>query len=228
MAVWTRRLLVGAVVVLATVSAGCDLATLGYFLAPEQRTPPELMNLAVPEKSQKDSRVLILTWSGLEMRTELIHADRELSTMLSKQLVDLAKQNAEKLTVIPSRKIEEYKSTHPNWRAIDQAQIGRHFDADWVIYLELNSLTLYEPQSAGQLFRGRAQMTVSLVDVHHPDDSPQQKAFSTTYPSEARGPVPADLDTNPMAFRQNFMQHVAKSLATYFVHYPKRETYFTE
>jgi hypothetical protein len=97
-----------------------------------------------------------------------------------------------------------------------------------VIYLEFNSMTLYEPQSSGQLFRGRAQMTVSLVDVRHPDDSPQQKAFSTTYPSEARGPVPVDLDTNPMAFRQSFLQHVAKTLAGNFVHYPKRETFFTE
>jgi hypothetical protein len=228
MAVWTRSLVVAGVLALAGLNAGCDLGSLAYFLSPEQRTPAKMKNLAVEKKSKKDSRVVILTWGGLEMRSELIHADRQLSDMLAKQLVELAEESDERLTIIPSRKVDDYKNSHPNWREFDQAQIGRHFDADYVIYLEINSLSLYEPQSNGQLFRGRTQMTVSLVDVRHPDDSPQQEAFSATYPSEARGPVPVDLDTNPMAFRQNFLLHVAKTLATYFVHYPKRETYFTE
>jgi len=228
MAVWTRSLMMAAAVAVAGLNAGCDIGSLAYFLSPEQRTPAKMKNLAVEKKSKKDSRIVILTWGGLEMRSELIHADRQLTDLLTKQLVELAGDNDEKLTIIPSRKVEEYKNSHPNWRELDQAQIGRHFDADYVIYLEFNAMTLYEPQSNCQLFRGRTQMTLSLVDVRHPDDAPQQEAFSTTYPSEARGPVPVDLDTNPMTFRQNFLLHVAKTLATYFVHYPKRETYFTE
>jgi hypothetical protein len=223
----SRRVALALIMGSVGLTAGCDPGSLAYFLVPESREPAKLKNLA-SEKGKRPTRVVILTWAGLEMRSEFVNADRQLSEMLGANLMTMAKESKEGLYVTPSRKVAEYKNSHPRWRELDLADVGRQFGADYVIYLEFHSLSMYEPGMANQLLRGRAQMTISLVDVRHPDDSPMQQPFTTVYPTDAHGPVQAGFDTNPMEFRQKFITHIAKSLSYYFSNYPKRETYFAE
>jgi hypothetical protein len=223
----SRRLALALFVGTVAFTSGCDLGALAYFLVPESREPAKMRSLA-SEKSKKPTRVAILTWAGLEMRSEFVNADRQLSEMLAVKLTEMAKENKEGLYIIPPRKVDEYKNGHPRWRELDLADVGRQLAVDYVVYLEFHSLTMYEPGMANQLLRGRAQMTISLVDVHRPDDSPMQEPFSTVYPTDARGPVQAGFDVNITQFRQQFMAHIAKSLSYYFSKYSKRETYFTE
>jgi hypothetical protein len=224
---FTRRLALALLVGAMGLSAGCDLGALAYFLMPESREPAKMKDLA-STNVKKPTRVVILTWAGLEMRSEFVNADRQLSEMLAVKLSELAKENDEGLVVVPPRKVTDYKNSHPRWREMDLAEIGRQFGADYVVYLEFHSMSMYEPGMANQLLRGRAQMTISLVDVRRPDDSPTQVPFSTLYPSDARGPVQAGFDIQPMEFRQAFLAHIAKNLSYYFSRYPKRETYFTD
>jgi hypothetical protein len=219
--------MLGLLVGFVALGAGCDMGSMMYFLMPETREPAILKDIASPDQ-KNDTRVVIVTWAGLETRHEIVHADRELAEKLGTQLTELVRSNKGKLTVVPPRKVEQYKNTHPRWREMELADIGRQFDADYVIFLELHSITLYEPASANQLFRGRVQMTINLVDVHHPDDPQAQKPFSTTYPSDARGPVMVGFDSNVMQFREQFLTDVARSLSYYFAPYAKRETYFRQ
>jgi hypothetical protein len=224
----TRRLILVLLAVGLGLSTGCDAATLAYFFMKDGREDPKIKNLASADP-KKIPRVVILTWAGLETRSEFIHADRQLSEMLGRQLTDLAEGNEEKLTIVPSRKVEEYKNNHSNWREKDLAEIGRAFEADYVIYMEINAMSMYETGSGNSLFRGRTQMTLTLVDVKHPDETPAQQPFSCTYPSEAKGAIPAGFDDNtPANFRQQFLAYVAKRLSYYFSKYSKRETWFTE
>jgi hypothetical protein len=227
MSVFSRRLALALVVGAVGLSTGCDLGALAYFLMPEAREPAKMRSLA-SVNAKKPTRVVIFTWAGLEMRSDFVNADRQLSEMLAAKLSELAKDNEEGLVIVPPRKVTEYKNSHPRWRELDLAEIGRQFSADYVIYLEFHSLSMYEPGMANQLLRGRAQMTISLVDVHRPDDSPSGVPFSTVYPSDARGPVQAGFDVQPMEFRQAFLAHIAKNLSYYFSRYSKRETYFTD
>jgi hypothetical protein len=206
--------------VLAGVLAGapgCDLASLLYFVMPEAREEAKIKQLA-SEDEKKNPHVVILTYnSALETRSDLIQADRQLSDLLAKRLTAMAKENKEKLTIVPQRKVEEYKNTHPGWERQELSAIGKALAADYVVYLEINSLTLRDSQ---QFFRGRANITVNLLDLHDPD-STRQEHFSRVYPSDARSGVDA-FDTNPVAFRQAFMDYLARELSYYFSHYPKR------
>ncbi len=225
MSVISRRLAVMALLAgVAGLGAGCDLGSLAYFVMPESREPAKLKDLASTDK-KKNPRVVILTWAGVEMRSDFIHVDLELSNMLAAQLTELTRDNDEKLTIISSRKVEEYKNAHTNWCSQDLTEIGRYFDADYVINLEIDALSMYEPRSNNTLFRGRAQISISLLDVKHPDDTPARVPFTTTYPSEARGPVSVGFDDNPATFRQAFLTHTAKQLSYYFTRYAKHNTY---
>ena len=215
MPVLSRRSLLSLAAGGIVLAAGCDAGTLAYFILPEQRIPAKMRHLASDVK-ERDPKVVILTWGGFEMRSEFIHADRQLADLLAQHLRRHAEEGREKLTVIPARKVEEFKSANPNWRGMSLADIGRRFGADHVIYLEVNSLSLYEQGSLNTLLRGRISLNMTLADVAKPDDTPMQMPFDCTYPGEAPGAVPADNEAMKVAFRQKFLENVAQKLSLYF------------
>jgi hypothetical protein len=133
----------------------------------------------------------------------------------------MTEENQEKLTVVSPRKVEDYKNTHPEWKSLRLEEVGHYFKADYVVQLEIDQLSLYEPNAHEQLYSGRTHILVSVVDVKNPDESPHPTEFTDRYPTEARA-IDA-LDMPPMVFRQKFLDHVAKRLSYFFVNHQKRE-----
>ncbi len=225
----SRRWALAAVAAgLAGVAVGCgDMGALAYFLSPEQALPARLKHLPSEDPKKEPPRVVILTYSGVDMRPEFIHADRQLSEMLAQNLRQLAEVYKQRITIIPPRKVEEFKNSNPNWRGMDTAEIGRrYFNADYVIYLELRSLSLYEPGNS-TLYRGRANLLVSLVDVNNPDESGLREDYECIYPS-TQGPIPVDIDVQPMRFCHDFLGHIARQLSWRFSNYPRSENRIME
>jgi hypothetical protein len=222
MPVFSRRTLLSVAAGGLFLAAGCDLAALTYFILPEQRQDAKMKHLASDEKD-KNPKVVILTWGGFEMRSEFIHADRQLAEMLARELRRHADENKEKLTIVSARSVEEFKSANPNWRGMPLPEIGRRFGADHVLYLEINSLSLYEPGSLNTLLRGRISLNMTLADVAHPDDSPLQQPFVCTYPGDAPGALPADNEATKVQFRQAFLTHVSRKLGYYFSKHGRQE-----
>jgi hypothetical protein len=217
---WWRAGLLG----LAFGLGGCDVASLVYFLSPETKAPAECRSL-VDEDPKKEVRIVI--WPTVSnasiLRLEFLQADRQLGELVARQLGDLYKENQEKVVVVPPRKVEEYKSTHAGWRNdFDPVQLGRHFAADYVIVVDIHALSLYEEGSSNTVYRGKAQLTLTLVDADHPDESPERRELSYNYPSDAR-PVLADADTPPLQFRTQFLGYIAKRLAWQFAAHPQQE-----
>jgi hypothetical protein len=199
--------------------AGCNFPTAMYFLMPEAREPAECKRLA-SEDSKKEVKVVLWPYMSLDPREEFIQADRYLSNQLAEEIRRLSQENREKVTVIKPSLVEQYKSRHPDWQSIDAAKIGHYYNADYVINLEIDKLSLYEP-NAREMYQGYAHIHVSVVDVNHPDD-PQQKEFTDRYPSEVRGGWDT-FDMEPSVFREKFLGHIARRLAFYFVDHQKRE-----
>jgi hypothetical protein len=218
-----RGLLWVALAMLAAV-CGCDLATMSYFLMPEPRQPPQLKRLASDDKKVK---VVLLADMGLETRPEFARADMDLCNRLAGHLKQLFAENKEDVELVPQREVEQFKATHPTWRDLfHPAEVGKHFEADTVVYIEMRNLGLYEKPGT-ILFKGRADLTLSVIDVKHPDEMPAQKNFSCVYPSDARGGVPTS-DMHEMEFRQHFLDYLARRLSWNFAAYRKRDTYFVE
>ena len=233
MAILSRRaflaLAAGMVGGLSAVGCGADGGAMAYFLSPEQRIEPTFAHLALLKDDKKPApRVVILPWSvNLETRAEFINADRQLAEALGRDLKELAKAGEEKLDIVSPRKVEEFKNVHPNWRQMELAEIGRKFDADHLIYLEINQMSLYEPRSNNMLMRGQANITLTLVDVKHPDELSKHETLSCIHPSEAPGPVPIE-DMPPFQFREKFLNFVSRKMSHYFSKYPRDERYRME
>ena len=221
-------LLGGLLAALMAAGAGCDLATLSYFLTPEQPLPAKMKHLASKSSLKSEPKVVILTYTRPDgVQLDFIHADRQIAELLGKNLQQFAEGMEEKVALLPQRRVEEFKNANPEWRQMGMAAVGRKLEADYVIYLEINSLSLYEPGSNHSLFRGRADLHVELVDVNKPDELPMTDAYSCTFPS-AQGPVPVAVDTLPQQFRQKFLEHVARQLTWYFSNYPRSEQRLVE
>lgn len=199
------------------LTTGCNPLTLPYFLMLGAGNPlPPECKLADKDKN-KEVKVVILGYSSLETRPEFLRVDTELSSMLAKRIQEGAKENKEKITVIAPSKVQKYKDEHPNWHALGAEEIGKHFDADYVIDMAIDSITLYEPGSHNQLFRGRAEISLSVIDLHQPGEEPMyRKEYTTEYP-KTRGPIPNDgSGTSTQQFRLTFLTHVATDLGWLF------------
>jgi hypothetical protein len=225
-----RRLLISVALLLVGVasSVGCNILQMPFFLlGPEDRQPPLLKGLTA-DKKDRDINVVVLTYEGLETRPEFLRADRDLNNLVVKQLRDAFKANGEKVKIVTPGKVEEFKNTHPDWKKLDLAEIGQHFDADYVIYLEVGSLSLYQPGSRNTLFHGRAELTINLVDVNHPDDGPESKELTVTYPNDSVGGAVSVDDKTPQAFKAEFYTRLATQVAWHFTAHLTSDDYRCE
>jgi hypothetical protein len=228
MAGFGRCGVLAGLVLVAAASAGCDLKTMAYFLLPDAKDEAEIHKIASDDPI-KEVKVVILTYSALEVRPEFIKADLQLSELLAKQLRDLCEADDERVSIVQPRKVEAFKNSHPNWHTLDPAEIGTQFHADYVIYIEINSMTLYDKGNNNALFHGQANLSVTLVDVNNANNAyPERKEFTCGYPADARGPIPAEGDMSAMEFRHAFLNYVAKRLSWYFAPHPRRESYYVE
>ena len=209
----------------AALSAGCQASTMAYFLFPEAKHEPEMKKLAAADG--KEVRVVILTYTPqLETRPEFIQADRQLAEMLALKLRDSCEANRENVTIVDPHKVEEFKSNHPNWQQEPNlADVGRQFKADYVVYIEISNLTMYEKGSLN-LYHGQVNLSVQLVDVRKPSEAPLPQQVSYVYP-DAKGPIPVE-DMQPMEFRQKFLDFITTRLGRFFTATPIRETYYVE
>lgn len=215
MAAFTHRGYLAGLILVVLSSSGCNLMALPFFLIPGAEPKHEARCKLVPHDEQKAARVVILSSCGLETRPEFLRVDRELSRLMYMQLQDGFKKNQERVRLVAMSQVEKYKDDHPNWHSLSPEEIGKHFSADYVIELEINAMTLYEPGSANTLFRGHAEISIDVVDVRKPAEGPIYKEeYSIDYP-RARGPIPAS-EGSVSQFRQRFLSVIARELSWRF------------
>ncbi len=195
-----------------------------HLAAPKEESapmrPPECP-LASTNKD-KTVKVVILGQSPLETRPEFNGVDRELSTLLSHAMQESFKKNEEKVVMVANGLVEKFKDEHPNWKEIGALEIGKHFHADYVIAMDVNQISLYEPGSAKTLFRGRCDISINVVDVLMHTEGPKfNEEYSTEYP-KARGPIAAD-SCSSSEFHKAFLKVAPRELTWRFSAHPLEE-----
>lgn len=224
MTLQTRRRLLGVLLLAGIVSTlGCNPITSLYFMAMgvDSKVGPKCKLAKEDDKDEKGVKVVVLTYCGLETRQELLGADRELASLFGARLTEGTKANKEKVTVISPSRVQRYKDEHPNWQSDGVETIGKYFKADYVIDLEIGRLTLFEPRSANQMFRGNAEVSVTVHDMSKAHEEPVfHEEYTTEYPPSR--PVPVT-DSTPQKFRLMFLTRVATDLSWYFTAHEVRD-----
>src|SRR5947209_7596089 len=215
MAVSWRCLSVTGLLLFALLGSGCNIMALPFFLIPGMEPKIEAKCKLADDDKERIVRVAILASSGLETRPEFIHIDRELSRLLAQQLREAVKKNKENVQLVSISQVERFKDEHADWRSKSPEEIGKYFNADKVINLEIESITLYEQGSSNTLFRGRAAISLDVMDISKAAEGPIYKEVYTIEYPRARGPIPAE-NSNPAQFRQQFLNVIARELCWRF------------
>lgn len=204
---------------LTWLSLGCSPAGLNFLLAPwvDDKMPPKC-KLA---QDKKEVTVAILcTFGTLETRPELLPTDGLLAERLAFELRKRSLANKEKIKIVPIARAKALVNENGD---ISLHEIGNKLKADYVIGLEINSLSMYEKGSSRTLFRGNAEIAVTVVDISRPhgEATVLSEIYRREYPG-ARGPIDA-AGSSEIDFRNLFVSKMARELSRWFTAYPSDE-----
>ncbi len=166
-----RRVLLGVLLVLAG-GLGCNPIMLPFYIFGgfnDPKIPPEyeLYKTARKEKEKKEFKLVVIPERGRGLSPDFFGQERTLADAFVKKLEKAFEENKEKVKIVPLKDVEAYRNKFPRdeWKAMLPQEIGKHFGADYVIDMELSSLSLYEPKSFSQFFHGTCRLSLTLVDV---------------------------------------------------------------
>lgn len=212
-----------AVALLAVVAAaGCNpILLMGHLFNNNDNKLLAEFPLAPKNKNDKEEiRVVVLTSCPPTASPEMAGIDRLLAAEFIPMLERRCTENKEKVVVLKSKPIDDFKRENPNWRSMKPFDIGKHFGADYLIDVEVLSVGIFEPHSHRQLMRGRALIAVEAYDMSKTLPDPVfNKEFNVLYPGAAEVSVS---DVPYSTFRHAFVKHLANKLAIMFTaHSPK-------
>ena len=157
---WTRRaaLLSAASAGLVGI-AGCDPRSLFYFLQPWEPTiaPPK-------ETSLKGKKVVVYTTAAPSATGEAATVSQE----VTRELVAILRNTVKKIEVVDPDKVNAWANDHQTWS--DPGEIAKAFDADAIVYLEIEEFSYQDPHSPG-LLEGHSRTHVQLYRIEHPKNS---------------------------------------------------------
>src|SRR5262249_38891612 len=156
----------------------------------------------------KDKEVkiaIVAVHANPEIRSELTTVDRQIGQRLAQLLEERFKENKEKVTVVPPNQVYSYQNKRPG--GVTPHEVGKHFQADYVIPLEINSISLFEG-SYNQFYRGKADIAVTVTDVRKPVGEGEKftQPYQCEYPSAQKFVETGDM---PWAhFRARFVERI--------------------
>ena len=221
--VWMRRLGVLLLLVGGSVAlVGCDPRPLFYFLQPYSPTIP------APGPDLKGKKVVVLTHATSGSQVEFPGLERD----LQREFVENLKKKGRKITVVDPEKVATWVEGHPKWT--DPADAARDFEADVVIFLELEMFQIQAPGDLNVL-QGTSKVHIQVFELTLPKNSKGRPIYDQPKESHSiyddyqestfpiRGPVPMDSGVGRAAFKSKFIQVIGSECSWHFVEHSTDE-----
>ncbi len=199
--------------------SGCDPRTLVYFLQPFEPTVPPPCGEDLTFQGKK---VVILCRNVSDTSGDYSSLERD----LTRDLATIFRKKVKKITVVDPDKVATWVEAHP--KETDPAEVARDFDADIVIFLEVEQFQSHSPADLNML-HGTARVHVKAYEMDYPKNSKdkpikdQPKEATEKYDGYAepsfpeRGPIPIDSGSSRSKFRNTFVKVVAKEISWHFI-----------
>jgi len=178
----------------------------------QKRIPAEFDKLS-------GSRVAVQVWTDPSTLFDYPYARLELATYVGDKLQAELGQRNQAVEVVDPRDVENFLQRNPDAR-INPTALGKQFQVNYVIYVEVASFQIRDP-SEPQFLRGRINASVSVHDVT--SDSRDARRFElmpveAIYPEEQ--PVLINATNAPLvreATYRKFAEMVARKFYEYTV-----------
>ena len=205
----------------AVFSFGCSpLTTIAFLLHKDDKLPAEVPLKSKDKDAPKKETItvaILASQQGSVADPEFARVDQQLSRELAKILPEYAKPMKQKIEVVTPTKVDQFKVANRNWRTMKAGEIGKKLGADFVLDMSLSGITIFQPNSANQIYEGRAVASVDVYDVSDPAAEPTHYEHHFTHPKTGFIAV----DERPVSrFRTEFVAKLAKELALKHVEHP--------
>lgn len=201
------------------LSIGCTPSTLSFLAMPfvDDKIEPACK---LAEKKEDVTVAILVNFAHPEINPDVFSADGELASLFTNQLRKRMTENKEKARVLSPAKVRDYQKK-PGGEGRSLYEIGKHFKADKVVALEINSMSLTEPNSP-MFYRGSIDIGIQVVDARRPEGDGM--IYSGTYRTEFPRSRPIETaGTSPLQFREVFLNRVAGDLTRFFTAYPREQ-----
>lgn len=208
-----RRARAARAVLLGLVSlvGACNLLTPIVFVGEhKKRIHPEFDKL--PGK-----QVAVLVWTDASTLFDYQFARIELATYVADKLQTEMSQRKLGTVLVDPRDVDDFLQSHPEAQ-VDPYAVGRKFDADYVIFIEVLRMQIRNPEQP-QFLRGRIEAAVSVHDIRTDPDLPQRYELTPVhcvYPEDQ--PV-LQTATNSALIREATYRKFAELVARKFYEY---------
>jgi hypothetical protein len=208
MKIRTHRIvkLIAAALTAATlcVLPGCNLLEFPMYVLFGSST----VTVKAEYKGLEETRtaLVIMTDSGTDFEFPYLRLD------LALMAGTLMKEKIDELTLVDAETIIRFQRNDLDWYRLAMTELGKRFDAQRIVYLDVIRFSILEDNSIG-LLRGRAEADVRVYDMtsDKPEKPVYQTAISITYPEQV--PIPLS-DTA----QQQVMQRTLYMFGTELTH----------
>ncbi len=137
--------------------AGCQqIVILSYLIGGPPSIEPDFDKETGLSLKDKDKTVAVVCFAPREMLLEFPHIDQEIASHVTHQLGE------HKIAIIKPDYVQAWLGSHPKWELAEE--VGREFEADYVIEIELSAFSLYEGTST-TLYRGRTEADIHVTEM---------------------------------------------------------------
>ncbi|CAN5247111.1 hypothetical protein BH10PLA2_BH10PLA2_07620 [soil metagenome] len=163
----------------------------------------------------KPLHVAILMTSSLESQYFTAKTMHKLDLKLRKCLQTNQQLNEIDLSLIPTSEIEKVTKGQKPGLKKNVHEICKQLKADYLIQVEVNDFSIYEPGSSNTLHRGRAEIELTISDIRGGGDPVKlQEIISSNFPKKV-APIDATAG-NPDEFQELFLNTIVRQVCSRF------------
>lgn len=185
--------------------AGCNLLIPGVILMgpPTKKVDPEFARLS-------GKRVVVLVWAAPGVLSKYPYARYD----IAKYVADQLRSEIEEVHTVSANKVEREIRSRPH-ESGEPGEIGRLFEADVVVYLELLRYQMRHPESP-HLFRGDISASVTVFDLTEFKDKPVRYHLSAASVIHPEGAPISVYNTTEQKLRKETSEIFAETVALKF------------
>ncbi len=209
----TTRRSIGLIVASLAISLlpGCNyFIALGYLIGGPPQIEPLFEKETKKSFTDRDIQVAVVCYAPDDLKKFHDNIDQMLAQRLSALL------HKSEVKIIAPEAVTAWMVKNPDWDSA--TEIGAEFDVNYVVYVDMNTFSLYE-QDSTSLFRGRCDTVVSVYEMETDGDGRRiwNKDISSVFPKIApRSASDVSYDT----FRNEYFFRLADDIGRMF--YPHR------
>lgn len=159
--------------------SGCtQFVLLSYLLHGPPTIEPDFDGETKLSLSKPDTVVAVVGYAPTEVQWKFPRIDDQVATAVAYRL------GQNHIKMIDPAYVKSWIDQHPDWE--QSAEIGKAFNADYVIEIEIAAYSLYEGTST-TLFRGRTEANVHVVKMSKEEGTGERiysKALNFEYPTQ--------------------------------------------